>query len=146
MAGGRPQKYKDEYASIAGKMCELGATDLDLADAFKVTVRTIHNWKVSHVEFFHSLSVEKDGYDARIERSLAMRALGYSHPDVDIKVINNKIVETQTIKHYPPDTKAALAWLYNRQGGKWHPQPSDDGKENTDLAEALSKLADKLPD
>jgi len=122
----RPSSYKAEYAKIAEKMCILGATDLDLAEAFDVTVRSIHNWKIKHKAFFHSLSAAKDGYDYRIERSLAMRAIGYSHPDTDIRVIDGKIVVTNTTKHYPPDTKAALAWLYNRKPDRWHPLPSVD--------------------
>jgi hypothetical protein len=52
-----------------------------------------------------------------------MRAMGCSLPETDIRVINGEIVKTKLIKHYPPDTKAALAWLYNRRTTKWHPQP-----------------------
>ena len=123
MAGGRPSAYKKEFDSIAAKMCELGATDIDLADAFKVDVRTINRWKVKHKGFCQSLRVGKEHPDNQVERSLFLRATGYSHEDTDIRVIDGSIVETQIIKHYPPDTRAALAWLYNRKPDKWHPQP-----------------------
>lgn len=126
---GRPTKYKEEYAKQAEKLCELGATDEDLADFFAVDVRTIHRWKVKYARFCHALSASKAGYDDAVERALAQRAVGYSHPDVDIRVIDGQIVQTPIIKRYPPDTKAALAWLYNRRGDKWHPLPKDGAVE-----------------
>lgn len=121
----RPSKYKAEYAKQAAKLCELGATDQDLAEFFEVTDRTISNWKVAHKPFFQALSASKGGYDDAVERALAMRAVGYSHSDIDIRVVDGQIVETPIVKHYPPDTKACLAWLYNRRGDKWHPQPKE---------------------
>lgn len=140
----RPSKYKAEFAKQAEKLCQLGATDQDLADFFEVTTRTIDNWKVQHEPFFQALSTAKSGYDDQVERALAMRAIGYSHPDTDIRVIDGQIVQTEIIKHYPPDTKAALAWLYNRRKDKWHPLPQGDSNP-LDMAEVLSKLIDKLP-
>jgi hypothetical protein len=142
----RPSTYKVSFNKIAKKMCELGATDIDLADVFEVDVRTIHRWKIKYSSFCHSLRLGKDIPDARVERALYERAIGFSHDDTDIRVIEGRVVETPITKHYPPDTKAALAWLYNRKGDNWHPQPEQNQENDNDLAEALSKLADKLPD
>lgn len=127
-------------------MCELGATDIDLADAFEVDVRTIHRWKIRHKSFCHSLRLGKDMPNQQVERALYNRAIGYSHPDIDIRVVNGELVQTPIIKHYPPDTRAALAWAYNRMPDQWHPQPEGAPDGDNDLAEALNKLADKLPD
>jgi len=120
---GRPSKYNDQTAKQAAKLCTLGATDQDLADFFEVDVRTISNWKVTHEDFFQALVTNKPGYDDAIERSLAMRAIGYSHPETKINVVDGQIVETTVLKHYPPDAKACAVWLFNRRGEKWHPQP-----------------------
>ncbi|UZJ28738.1 hypothetical protein [Pasteurella multocida] len=46
--------------------------------------------------------------DANVAERLYKRALGYEAPDVDIRVIENKIVETPLIKHYPPDPTSAI--------------------------------------
>jgi len=141
---GRPTAYKSEYAKIAAKMCEMGATDQDLADAFEVTTRTIDRWKVKHEEFCQALKTDKAGYDDKVERALALRAVGYSHPDTDIRVIDGQIVQTEIIKHYPPDTKAALAWLYNRRRDRWSPDP--DGRDGLgNMADVLNNLIAKLP-
>lgn len=131
MPAGAPTKYKTEFAQIAAKMCELGATDQDLADAFKVNVRSIYRWSSEHDEFCQSLKANKAIYDDKIERSLAMRALGYSHPDTDLRVLDGKIVETEITKHYPPDTTACIFWLKNRKPDKYRLNPDDNLNDET---------------
>ena len=66
--------------------------------------------------------------DALVSQSLLERAVGYSHPDVDIRTISvgnglSEIIQTPIIKHYPPDTAAASLWLRNRQPDKWRDKP-----------------------
>lgn len=140
----RPTKYKEEYVRQAKKMCELGATDQDLAEAFGVSRSTLNLWKVQHKAFSDTLRAGKEPADNRVEAALYHRAIGYSHPDTDIRVIENEIVVTDIVKHYPPDTKAALAWLYNRKPSEWHPNPNGDGG-GKDIAEVLMSLIDRLP-
>lgn len=119
MAGGRPSKYKAEFAKQAQKLCRLGATDQELADFFAITQQTLNNWKVAHPEFFESLKHGKEAADERVTHALYSRAMGYSHPDTDIRVIDGAIVETPLIRHYPPDTTAAIFWLKNRRPDEW---------------------------
>ena len=116
---GRPTKYKEEYNDLAYKFCLLGATDARLADLLQVSERSINEWKEVYPEFSQSIANGRDIADAEIANSLYHRAKGYSHPEVDIKVIQNEIVKTPLIKHYPPDTTAASLWLRNRQSAKW---------------------------
>lgn len=116
---GRPTKYKPEYCELAYKFCLLGATDVRLAELFDVNPDTIATWKREYPEFSESCFKGRDIADAEIANSLYHRAKGYSHPEVDIKVIQNEIVKTPLIKHYPPDTNAASLWLRNRQSAKW---------------------------
>lgn len=116
---GRPTKYKPEYCELAYKFCLLGATDARLAELFEVNPDTIATWKREYPEFSESTSQGRDIADAEIANSLYHRAKGYSHPEVDIKVIQNEIIKTPLVKHYPPDTNAASLWLRNRQSAKW---------------------------
>lgn len=113
---GRPSEYKTEYCEQAEKLCRLGATDKEIADFFNVTEQTINNWKSEHSDFFESIKKGKVLADAEVADKLFKRATGYQHPDIDIKVIENKIVITDLVKHYPPDTAAAIFWLKNRRG------------------------------
>lgn len=116
---GKPSSYQPEYAEQARKLCLLGATDKELADFFNVSESTINKWKIDFVEFSESIKKGKDLADADVAERLFNRACGYVAPDVDIKVIDSKIVMTDFMKHYPPDTTAAIFWLKNRQKNKW---------------------------
>ena len=116
---GRPTSYKPEYAAQAKKLTMLGATDPELADFFEVAVSTVSRWKIMHPEFSEALKLGKDQADERVVSSLYHRATGYSHPDTDIRVIEGQIVKTELVKHYPPDTTAAIFWLKNRQKEDW---------------------------
>ena len=128
----RPEKYSQEYIGIAKKACELGATDQDLAEMFGVSVRTIYNWQVAYPEFADILELGKAPADNRVKKSLYHRALGYSHPEDDIRVVDGEIVITPTIKHYPPDTTACIFWLKNRMPEEFraNPEPGDDDYVN----------------
>lgn len=119
MAGGRPTKYKPEYAKIARKMCELGATDPQLAEAFEVNISTITLWKVTYPEFSAAVKISKDVSDNLVEQSLYKRALGYECEEMDVRVIEGKVVQTPVKKVYPPDPTAMIFWLKNRQKEKW---------------------------
>lgn len=127
----RPTKYKAEFAIQAEKLCKLGATDDELAEFFEVSVATVHNWKRDHEGFLDSIKRGKTLADAEVANKLFHRATGYDHADVDIRVIDNQIVQTPLVKHYPPDTAAAIFWLKNRQKAKWRDK-IDHGLEGPD--------------
>jgi len=137
LAGGRPTKYRPEYCAIVKKLCELGATVPEIAEALKVAESSVYLWAVQHAEFSESLKLGRDAPDERVVRSLFARATGYAHDDVDIRVVNGKIVKTKIKKRYPPDTKAALAWLYNRRPDEFRPQPKPGDDAEADAAQKV---------
>lgn len=116
---GRPPKYKPAFAEQAAKLCNLGATNEDLADFFAVSIRTIIRWTTEHEEFCHAVKEAKEVADQRVERSLYQRAVGYTFDSE--KVFNGKdgIVRTDTREHIPPDVTAQIFWLKNRQRERW---------------------------
>lgn len=116
---GRPSAYKPEFDEQARKLCLLGATDKELANFFGVVEETVNEWKRAHTNFSVSIRAGKEIADADVAEKLLNRALGYSHPEDDIRVVNGVLTITPTIKHYPPDTPAAIHWLNNRQKTKW---------------------------
>lgn len=119
MATGRPTKFKAEYVEQARKLCELGFTDVELAKFFEVSEVTLNAWKSKHPEFLKSLKVGKEEADTRVERSLYHRAIGYSHTEDKIFNDGGEPLIVPTIKHYPPDTTAAIFWLKNRKTAEW---------------------------
>ncbi|MGV0921887.1 hypothetical protein ACTS94_16320 [Empedobacter falsenii] len=116
---GAPSLYKPQYNEQVYKLCLLGATDSEIGDFFNVDERTINNWKVEFPEFFQSIKKGKEYADANVASKLYNRALGYEHEED--KIFNDQGVPliVPTIKHYPPDTTAAIFWLKNRQPAKW---------------------------
>ena len=133
MPPGQPTSYKPEYAEQAFKLCLLGATDAEMASFFDVSESTINNWKVAHPEFLESIRRGKAEADANVASSLYQRALGYSHPEDDIRVADGAIVITPTIKHYPPDTTAGIFWLKNRAPNKWREKTEITGADGGPL-------------
>lgn len=127
----RPTKYQKAYAEQARKLCLLGYTDKELADFFEVNEATINRWKKDHKEFCESIKKGKDISDGNVVDSLYQRAMGFVAPDLDIRVIDDKIVKTEITKHYPPDTAAAIFWLKNRQKKTWRDK-IDHGIEGSD--------------
>lgn len=124
---GRPTKYKAEFCDQAAKLCALGATDIQLAEFFDVCEDTIHEWKKVHSEFSESLKEAKENLDAKVERSLFERAIGYSCKDTKFATHEGMITdEREYIKHFPPDVTAAIFWLKNRQPGKWRDKTEHD--------------------
>ncbi|GAB3225910.1 terminase [Spirosoma arcticum] len=132
--GGRPPKYKEEYADTAHKLCLLGHTDKDLAEFFEVDERTIYNWKVEHEEFFQAVKNGKTVADAEIAAAYFKRAKGYEYTETTFEKVDSKLTLEMTpdelivqdaykkkivVKQLPPEPGAALNWLKNRQPQLW---------------------------
>ncbi len=117
---GRPSKYKEEYNDLAYKYCLLGATDAKLATFFDVNEDTIHEWKKVHESFSESIKRGKEYADMNVAASLYHRANGYSHPEIITASFQGEITDTmEVVKHYAPDTTAAIFWLKNRRPKEW---------------------------
>lgn len=144
--GGRPSKYKEEFAEQAYKLCLLGATDAEMADFFGVDEDTLNNWKKRHEEFFGSITRGKQIADASVAEKLYERANGYSHPEDKIFQYKGAPLIVQTTKHYPPDTQAASLWLRNRQPDKWRDKQDHEltGKDGGPIKTEDSAAAQKL--
>ena len=135
---GRPTAYRAEYAEQAEKLCKLGAIDEELAEFFSVSKVTINAWKQQFPEFLNSLKAGKAQADANIAERLYQRAMGYSHPDTHFSAYDGAVTATSTVKHYPPDTTAAIFWLKNRRPDVW--------RDRTDVAVSVKKIAEELSD
>lgn len=146
--GGRPTVFKTEYLAAIYKLCELGATDKDLAEAFGVTRGTINNWKKKHPEVFVHILTGKNDANEKVKNALYHRALGFKIKETKIAQFEGVFTDAKQItKHYPPDVRACEIWLINRDPDNWKSRrdesPGDGASE--DLADALKTLAHKLP-
>ena len=71
-----PRSYDPEVAYQARKLCQLGATDIELADFFGVCRETIYRWIIEFPGFSDAIKVGKEPADDRVERSLYQRSVG----------------------------------------------------------------------
>ena len=110
---------REEYIKQAYKLCLFGAVDKELAEFFGVSEQTINNWKKNHSEFFESIKRGKLIMDSKVAESLYKLAIGYSHPTLHVSNYLGKITITEATKHYPPNVKACIFWLRNRQPKLW---------------------------
>lgn len=118
-SGGRPSKYKDEFAELAKKFCMLGATNEEMAKFFEVNVATFKRWMAEVPEFRAAISEGREVADANVAHRLYARAMGYEHDDVHVSTFQGEVTLTPIKKYYPPDTAAATMWLTNRQRDRW---------------------------
>jgi len=116
---GRPSGFKSEYVRVAEKLCKLGATDPDLAEAFGVNTTTIWRWASAHEDFCNALKVGKAHADDKVERSLYQKAIGYTFDSEKVFQFQGAIVRAKTVEHVPPDTTACIFWLKNRRAAEW---------------------------
>ena len=136
---GRPPKYQEAFAEQAAKLCLLGATNADLADFFKVSIRTIERWSVEHEDFCRATKEAKEFADASVERSLYQRAVGYTFDSE--KIFNGKdgIVRAETREHVPPDVTAQIFWLKNRQKDRWRDKQEIEHSGSVDLTRRMEE-------
>lgn len=137
--GGRPSSFDPKFIKQAFRLSLLGLTDVEMADIFEVTEATFNNWKKQKPGFLSSIKKGKELADSRVVQSLYRRAIGYSHPEDDIRAVNGSIVITPTIKHYPPDPVACIYWLNNRRRKTWSNKPPE-GEEDSFVPPVPQKI------
>lgn len=137
--GGRPTKYREEYAHQAFVFAcqDAGLTNVVLAKLFQVNIDSIYEWKKVHPGFSDALKLGAEELDKRVEKSLYERARGYEHSEE--KVFCNalgEVTKVATIKHYPPDPTSMIFWLKNRDKDRWRDKHDIDHTGTIQLAPA----------
>ena len=154
MPAGRPTKYREEFVQQAEKLCKLGATDIELADFFEVSIPTLWRWANQHEVFRNAIKSGKDAADDRVERSLYHRACGYTFDAVKIFMPAgaSEPVYAPYREHVPPETAAMAFWLKNRRKDDWRDKreleivksplegmPAEDRAVLVDVAKSLKR-------
>ena len=120
MPAGRPSDYRPEFVQRVAELCANGATDIELADEFDVSVRTLYSWRARHPEFLQALKTSKEIADERVVRSLYQRATGFEHDAVKVSFDKEGNPQYAPYREYVvPDTTAGIFWLKNRRSQEW---------------------------
>jgi hypothetical protein len=150
--GGRKTVYSPRMAAIAGKCCERGLTDLEVADVLGIGLATLYRWKLDYPAFARVFKLGKAAADDRVERSLYSRAIGYDYIAEKATMTRHGPKTMRYRAHIPPDTAAAVWYLKNRRPDRWrdsfrheHTASLYDAIEDTqELRNLLTKQAQQL--
>jgi hypothetical protein len=110
---GRLTGWTNRIIDAAYMLAVLGATEVDMATAFNVSVPTIKYWKNRHPEFKKAIDDGTYGLVSGLAQSLAKRGLGYEY-DEEIATFDRSShswVKTTKRTHVPPDSWAAARIL-----------------------------------
>ena len=121
-----------------------GLTDAQITTALDINETTLANWKKDE-RFLRALKKGKEISDDRVVRSLYERATGFTHPEDDIRIVDGEVKITQVLKHYPPDTGAAIFWLKNRRRGEWRAKVDVEQSGRVNLTVIPLKFLDPDP-
>jgi hypothetical protein len=139
-------KFQPEYVEQARKICALGAVDIEIADFFNVTVPTIFNWRHKYPKFEEACRVGKKPCNARAERSLYHRSVGFWYEEEKVYCFwdaeKKKVHEHRTTvrKFVIPDSSAAVQWLKIREPEKYHAIQEAFEAGHADTRPALEEL------
>lgn len=119
------------------QLYEQGCTDIQVAKELGVSEKTIYNWRNKYVTDLQAIYNAKRNVDQMVEAALLRSALGYSHPEEKIFCAFGEVTRVKTVKHYPPDVRAAQYWLNNRNPDRWK------NRVTVDQGEHLNRLAER---
>ena len=119
-------EYHDDWAwSLAIK----GATNKEMAEAFGISLRTVIRWMNEHESFADAVERGKNIADAKVERSLYQRAIGFEITDTEKTVDMDKdgnpkpVRIKNTTRKIVPDTMAIMYGLNGLSTRKLHLAP-----------------------
>jgi len=107
-------KNNSKYIKRVYQLSLLGLTDREIAIAFGINQTTLDYWKANRPGFHDALIKGKQEADSNVAKSLYQRAVGYKHNETKVFIHQGEIITEDVMKHYPPDTSAAIFWLKNR--------------------------------
>lgn len=122
---GRVTIYKPEFDVRAEDMALLGLTNEEIGERLGATAQSITRWEREVTSFREALYRGREGADTNVARALYKAAIGFEHPEDDIRTVSmggnagSEIVITPTTKRYPPNYSAGSLWLSLRQRRRW---------------------------
>ncbi len=127
------------------RLAEDGCGDDEIAIRSGVEPTVFRRWKHKHPELSAAVELGRSGSDFEVVRSLYKKAVGYSvsvnkthklkridyDPDTGKKLREYEELATGVDESYvPPDLRAEIFWLKNRQGERWSEKlERDSGKD-----------------
>jgi len=131
------------------KLCLLGMIDVEIAEFFNISVRTLNRWKKKYPEFWQSMKKGKQLADSKVAAALYKSAIGGEYIKEEKIVPTENGHEVVTIKkQIPANVTAQKFWLTNRQPKLWKHKVNAEVKvvideTNIDHLKNLAAVMDK---
>jgi hypothetical protein len=113
------EKYKSRMLPKIFKMASEGALDWQIAHALDVNIHTFSFWVKTKPEVVLTLEKARQPIIKIHEEALSKRALGFEYEEVKVEKRGIKECVTKTKKMMPPDVKALIFYLKNRDSKRW---------------------------
>lgn len=107
---------------------QAGCTIEEITNKMGVDKRTFRSWRKKCPKLEDALVLSKEIATVQVINSLYQRAIGMEYDEVTQELIEGEMRVTKVVtKFIPPDVKAILAFLYNRDSQNWRAiqQPID---------------------
>lgn len=117
----------------------------DIVNKMGIDPRTFRAWRKKYPEFEEVLAVGKDTAIARVEHSLYERATGYDYIEEVWELVEGEMIKVREFrKHIPPDVKAIMHFLYNRDPQHW--RALQEPLESTQYTEVVKNILVAMKD
>jgi len=117
--GGKAKSFKSQYINLAENYFSLGATEKQVSGFFGIDESTLKAWEIKYPKLKDAIKRGRIMADAKIAHSLFRRCIGYSYVELHEGTSQGKVTLTKLTKHKPPDVRACIHWLCNRQPKLW---------------------------
>lgn len=107
---------------------QAGCTIEEITQKMGVDKRTFRSWRRKCPALEEALILSKEIANVQVINSLYQRAVGIEYDEITRELIEGEMRVTKIVtKFIPPDVKACLAFLYNRDSQNWRAiqQPID---------------------
>jgi len=126
-SAGRPTSYIPERARQARIICQLGATDAQLAEILGVHHATVRRWRERYPDFAEASRAGRAAADLRAQLDLYRNAVGYDYTETRVFLRRGQAVPVEVTRHKHAQTGAALQWLRLRDPARRKLNRRDDG-------------------
>lgn len=113
----RPTKFQKQYIDQAEKLTAKGASPLEVAEFFNVSLSTYYDWKNTHKEFSEAIERGRQAVCDLVEGAMLQRALGYT---MEVEKQSQYTGEVRAMKvPVIPDVRAQESYLAAKRPEVW---------------------------
>ena len=141
---------EDVHLDWAWSLAARGLTNPQIAKELGIATSTFNKWRSENKKFDEAVKAGKGIADAKVERSLYERAVGYTYTErkmiteLDKDTGQPKATRIEKVDRVvPPDTTAQIFWLKNRKPQDWRDRRDIEMASEGDIVFNVMKASDK---